>query len=87
MSLKHPWFVAKRFGIGLRPRGWRGALALAVFLVVLMGFVTTAPRMLSDQGLAPGWTALGAAVLVIAFLVVVVATSDPNPLRWRWGRD
>jgi hypothetical protein len=76
-----PWFGAKTYGIGIgpkRPAAW-------VAILVYVALMTAAP--LAELALRwPIWAIPATfALLTLAFLALVVLTSDRQPLRWRWG--
>jgi hypothetical protein len=76
-----PWFVVKRYGLGLSPSGWGWPFTFAYVAALAFGVVWA-----SRTG-GGGLAIAGLAVLTIAFFVVMALTSDHKPWRWRWGDD
>ena len=77
--MNRPWFVQKRYGIGLSPNGWRGWAATLIYVALLAGMLIAQGRRF------PLWTGLGVAGLSVGFLIVMIKTSDGLPWRWRRG--
>jgi hypothetical protein len=75
-----PWFVVKRYGVGLSPSGpgwvlvlaYVAAWATAGFWIRLLGPIPAAVLM---------------AAVTIGFFVIMARTSDHKPWRWRRGDD
>jgi hypothetical protein len=81
MTLKHPWFVVKRYGFGLTPSGWGWPFTLA--WLVLIGFAVVFAARFGRAA-----TAAVVTVLLAGFFVVMAVTSDGKPWRWRnWGDE
>jgi hypothetical protein len=80
--MKDPWFVVKRHGLGLSPNGWKGWTATAVFIVL---FSPAAVAVQRSHGSAVALAVM--ALVVLAFLLVTLLTSDGKAWRWRWGKD
>jgi hypothetical protein len=75
-----PWFVVKRYGVGLSPSGWGWLLTFAY--VALLGIA-----LIGVGRFGPVVTMTAIAVLTVIFFVVMALTSDHKPWRWRWGED
>ena len=80
--MKDPWFVVKRYGYGLQPSGWKGWTCTAVFIVL----ITLATIGIQRSRGSPVSIAQMAFVL-LAFILVMLVTSDGKPWRWRRGED
>lgn len=80
MALNSPWFVVKRYGFGMAPRGWGWLVTLAFLVLVGLAVIVIGP-----YGRAP--TGLAIAALLAVFLVIVMRTGDHKPWRWRSGGD
>lgn len=80
--MKDPWFVVKRYGLGLSPNGWKGWGVTALY-VVLIALTAVWVERTGASGAALAVLALALA----SFVVVMVLTSDRKPWRWRWGED
>ena len=80
--MKTPWFVVKRYGLGLSPSGWKGWTCTAAFIAL---------SILATIGVQrSGGSLVSVAVLafvVLGFTLVMLLTSDGRPWRWRWGKD
>jgi hypothetical protein len=79
--MSRPWFVVKRYGIGLSPSWPAGWIVLAVWIVALAlsGLVVDALK-------APAWAlVLADAALTAALLVLIALKNDGKPWRWRQG--
>lgn len=80
--MKDPWFVVKRYGVGLSPNGWKGWTCTAVFIVLIV--LATLGIQRSGASLVSLATM---AFVILAFTLVMLLTSDGKPWRWRWGED
>jgi hypothetical protein len=80
--VKDPWFVVKRYGLGLSPSGWKGWTCTFVFIALIT------PATLAIQ--RSGGSAVSIATMafvVLGFTLVMLLTSDGKPWRWRRGED
>ncbi len=77
-----PWFVVKRYGVGLSPSGWQGWTCTALFTVLI---ALAAVEIQRSRGSAVSIAALAFAVL--GFTLIMLLTSDGKPWRWRRGED
>jgi hypothetical protein len=76
-----PWFELKAYGIGVSPKRPAGWIALAIYVAAV---VATAP--ITRHLAAPRWMAgVVIGLLTVAFLLLMLAKSDRQPWRWRWG--
>lgn len=76
-----PWFAAKKYGIGLSPKGPAGWITLGIYVAAVLAAAPVA-RLVA----APAWLAAAAIGLAtLAFLLVALTKSDRQPWRWRWG--
>jgi len=80
--MKDPWFVVKRYGVGLSPNGWKGWTCTAAFIVIAAAGTVWAHR---TGGALRAIAAI--ALLLLAFVPVMLLTSDRKPWRWRWDKD
>lgn len=78
--MRDPWFVVKRYGLGLSPKGWKGWACTAAFVVLFTLAVVEVQR---TRASIPALAA--AAVVALGFALVMLFTSDGKPWRWRWG--
>lgn len=72
------WFVPKLFGYGATPVTWQGWATTIACAAALFGAIRFLP--------ATGEKIVVSAVVLIAFLTVVVQKTDGD-WRWRWGLD
>jgi uncharacterized membrane protein YccC len=80
--MKDPWFVVKRYGVGLSPSGWKGWTCTAVFIAL----ITTAAVGI-QRSRASAVSIATMAFVVLAFTLVMLLTSDGKPWRWRRGEE
>ena len=80
--MKDPWFVVKRYGIGLSPSGWKGWTCTAVFIVLVTLATIAIQRSHGSAG-----SILTMAFVILAFTLVMLLTNDGKPWRWRRGED
>jgi hypothetical protein len=80
--MKDPWFVVKRYGIGLSPSGWKGWTCTAVF-IVLVTLATIAIQRSHGSAIS----VLAMAFVILGFTLVMLLTNDGKPWRWRRGED
>lgn len=83
------WFRPKRYGYGAEPANWKGWLATAVYLAVMIAIVWTLIReqVFSASGSEQSvllWTAL--VVITLVFIGLCWMKTD-GKWRWRWGQD
>ena len=88
-DVPHYWFKRRRYGYGWIPVTWQGWLALAIYLVVVVGgaFVFLDAPQNTPEGTLPrtlGSYLAFVAVAAVAFLAIV--RSKAPKARWRWGR-
>jgi hypothetical protein len=80
--MKDPWFVVKRYGLGLSPNGWQGWSVTALYVVLI-----ALTALWVERTGASGPALAGLALVLVSFIVVMVLASDGKPWRWRWGDD
>jgi len=80
--MRTPWFVVKRYGLGLSPNGWKGWACTAVFIVLF-----TAATIAVQRSHASPVTLAALAFVVLGFTLAILLTSDGKAWRWRWGKD
>lgn len=78
--MKRPWFVVKRYGLGLAPRGWGWLVTFAYVALLVLALVWI-------RRLGPAPAVIAAFAVTAGFFVVMGLTSDHKPWRWRWGKD
>ena len=82
--MNDPWFVVKRYGLGLSPNGWKGWTVTALY-IVLISLVTVWVQRTGASALALALATM--AFVLLSFVLVMLLTSDRKPWRWRWGND
>jgi uncharacterized membrane protein YccC len=80
--MKDPWFVVKRYGLGLSPNGRKGWTSTAVFVVLV-----TLAAVGVQRSRASVVSIATPAFVILAFTLVMLLTSDGKPWRWRRGGD
>ena len=80
--MNDPWFVVKRYGLGLSPNGWKGWTVTALY-IALISLVTVWVQRTGASALALATMAF----VLLSFVLVMLLTSDRKPWRWRWGND
>ena len=79
-----PWFAAKRYGFGAGlPIAWQGWLALAVYMLIVIGAAAGLPFVLPAAVSAMAITAVAAVASVV--LLVICMRKTRGGWRWRWG--
>ncbi|HEX9594823.1 MAG TPA: hypothetical protein VF996_01725 [Candidatus Saccharimonadales bacterium] len=80
------WFKRRRYGWGWVPVSWKGWLALALYLAIIIFGI---PALIDAPAESSAWE--GAIYFIVVFLVTVSLirlgyAKGPKP-RWRWGRS
>ncbi len=74
------WFRPKRYGWGASPANWKGWLATAVFVVLVLAVNLELAREMP-------LIYLGIFALMLALFALIVWKKTEGPWHWRWGPD
>jgi hypothetical protein len=74
------WFRPKRYGWGASPANWKGWLAIAVFVVLVLAVNLELAREMP-------LIYLGIFAALLALFIWIVWKKTDGPFRWRWGPE
>ncbi len=79
---KKLWFKRKTYGWGWTPSSWQGWLAVAIYLFILLMFVTLLDPNTSDKDL---FVTFIAPLTIVTLIFIEIAYRKGEKPRWQWG--
>jgi hypothetical protein len=85
-----PWFKPKTYGYGASPANWRGWVATAAFVAVVLAVSLVTFGWQPNPGTQPNFWQIAAWLLAVAILtggfVWLARTKTDGQWGWRWGK-